>query len=84
MGGVLCPACAATDSAAPSITVDALKIMRNLQTNEAAVLSLAGVGEGVRREVEQRLQDYIAYRLESRPRSLAVLERLRSEGVAPR
>jgi len=77
LGGVICPSCAFADTAAPAISVDALKIMRNLQTNEGVVLQLSQLGEDVRREVERRLQEYIVYRLESRPRSLRFLERLR-------
>lgn len=82
LGGVLCPACALIDSAAPSITVPALKFLRNLQTNEDAMLNLSSVQEDVQREVEQRLQEYIVYRLESRPRSVNFLERLRAESAA--
>lgn len=81
LGGILCPACAAADTAAPVITVDALKLMRNLQTNENTMLQIAELDEDIQREVERRLHDYIVYRLESRPRSMRFLERLRSEGV---
>lgn len=83
LGGVLCGNCTQTDATAPAITVDALKVMRNLQTNEAAMLRIAGISVPVLREVERRLQDYIAYRLESRPRSLTFLERLRAENSSP-
>lgn len=81
LGGVLCPACSATDSAAPSITVPALKAMRNLQTNEAAMLHISTLDEGVRGEIERHLREYITYRLESRPRSVVFLDRLRREGI---
>ena len=50
-------------------------------TNEEAIIGLLDVGESVRREVERHLQEYIIYRLESRPRSLKFLERLRAEGA---
>jgi hypothetical protein len=55
--------------------------MRNLQSNENTVLRMPGVPEGVKLEVERLLQDYITYRLESRPRSLGFLERLRVESM---
>lgn len=81
LGGVLCPACTPSDAAAPRISVAALKVMRNLQTNEAAMLHIGALDEGVRGEVERRLQEYITYRLEARPRSIGFLDRLRREGV---
>lgn len=81
LGGVLCPNCVAADPSAPAITVDALKLMRNLQVNELAVLQLPAVNEAAAGEVEQRLREYILYRLESVPRSLKFLERMRAEGV---
>jgi DNA repair protein RecO (recombination protein O) len=83
MGGILCPACATADRASAPISVDALKAMRNLQTNERAMLQLGALPESVSRELDQRLQEYIAYRMESRPRSLKFLDQLRSEGAAP-
>lgn len=81
MGGVLCPACAGTDAAAPVITVPALKVLRNLQTNEDAMLLVRNLDREVHSQVERLLQDYIVYRLEHRPRSIAILERLRSERI---
>jgi DNA repair protein RecO (recombination protein O) len=83
LGGVLCPACVAADSAAPQISVPALKVLRNLQTNEGAMLAVTDVGESIEREVEQRLQEYIAHRLESRPRAVSFLEHMRAQGMAP-
>ncbi len=82
LGGVLCPGCSGADSAAPSVTVPALKAMRNLQTNEAAMLQIGALDEGVRGEIERHLREYITYRLESRPRSVVFLDRLRREGIA--
>jgi DNA repair protein RecO (recombination protein O) len=81
MGGILCPDCASADVAATAISVNALKVMRNLQTNESAVLQLTDVSEAVYRELEKRLQEYIVYRLEGRPRSVSFLDRLRAEGM---
>jgi DNA repair protein RecO (recombination protein O) len=79
MGGVLCPDCAGLDSAAAPISVPALKVLRNLQTNEGAMLELSSIDPDAVQEVEERLGEYITYRLESRPRSLAFLQRLRAE-----
>jgi DNA repair protein RecO (recombination protein O) len=79
LGGVLCPSCAASDRAAVPISPPALKMMRNLQTNEDSMLRVSRLESDLHREVERRLQEYIVYRLEARPRSIAVLERLRLE-----
>lgn len=83
MGGILCPRCAAADAAAPAISVNALKVLRNLQTNEHAMLSLPDMPEDVQREIEQRMHEYIVYRLENRPRSIKFIEHLRAEGATP-
>jgi DNA repair protein RecO (recombination protein O) len=82
MGGVLCPQCGDSDRGAPPISVDALKAMRNLQTNESGMLQLPPLREDIRREVEQRLSEYITYRLEGRPRSVRFLDTLRAENSA--
>lgn len=79
MGGVLCPQCGTSDSASVPISVDALKVLRNLQSNEDAVLGLRQLPDATGREVEQRLQDYVMFRMESRPRSVRFLEQLRAE-----
>lgn len=79
LGGILCPACAGLDAAAPPVSPRSLKALRNLQVNEQAMLDLPELDEELRREVSDRLTEYIAYRLEARPRSLAFLERLGAE-----
>lgn len=78
LGGVLCPSCSAADPAAPEISIPALKVLRNLQSNEQAMLQM-DVPDPIMGEVEKRLQEYTTYRLENRPRSIDVLERLRAE-----
>jgi DNA repair protein RecO (recombination protein O) len=82
MGGVLCPVCASVEPSAIPISDNALKMLRNLQSNEEVVVGMADVPVDVGREVERDLQEYIVHRLESRPRSLHVLERLRQEGYS--
>jgi DNA repair protein RecO (recombination protein O) len=81
LGGVLCPLCGSVDAGAPVISPRSLKVLRNLQVNEQAMLQLPELEDDVRREVGARLGEYIAYRLESQPRSLGFLDRLRAEGV---
>jgi DNA repair protein RecO (recombination protein O) len=83
LGGALCPECTAADTSALPVSVAALKMMRNLQANEDSMLQVRDLPAQVHREVETRLQDYIIYRLEAKPRSLTFLERLRAEQVMP-
>lgn len=81
MGGVLCPNCSQLDTAAPAISVDCLKALRNLQTSEEQMLRLPALREEVGRELEQRLHEYVTYRMESRPKSMKFLETLRTENA---
>ncbi len=81
MGGALCPSCAVSVTSASPISVPALKVLRNLQTQEEQMLRLPALAADVRREVEKHLQEYVVYRLESRPKSLSFIERLRSEAA---
>lgn len=76
LGGVLCPDCQAEDSGAKPISVPALKLLRHLQTDPTRIVGLQSVDDRVTREVEHSLHEYIAYRLERKPKSLAVLEAL--------
>lgn len=79
LGGILCESCSSADRAAPAISISALKLMRNLQSNQETALRVTDVSEETHREVERRIREYIVYRLEARPRSLGVLDRLRVE-----
>jgi len=78
LGGVLCPDCVADDIGAKAISDPALKLLRNLQINPTQVLKLESVDTRVGREIETRLHEYISYRLERRPKSVSVLERIES------
>lgn len=78
-GGVLCPDCGALDRAAGSVADATLKLLRNLQANEDAVLALPGIAPSLRREAELRLREYITLHLERSPRAVAFLDRLRLE-----
>jgi len=76
LGGIICPDCASEDHAAKPVTDHALKLLRNLQTNPEQILRLQSVDARLAREIESRLGEYIAYRLERRPKSVAVIERI--------
>jgi DNA repair protein RecO (recombination protein O) len=78
LGGVLCAGCHNHDPQARDISIPGLKLLRNLQTGPDRVLRLQSVDARVGREVESRIHEYIAYRLEKQPKSVAVLTRLES------
>lgn len=78
LGGVLCPDCAAADSAAPPISVPALKLLRHLQTNPEALRTLS-IPDAAKGEVGQRLQEYVFHRMEGRLRSVRFLEQVRAD-----
>lgn len=75
-GGIICPNCHTADVKSSPISDPALKLLRNLQRSPGSVMRLRGVDERVNREIEARLGDYIAYRLEKRPKSVDVLARV--------
>jgi DNA repair protein RecO (recombination protein O) len=79
LGGILCPECFHADPRAPEVSITALKLLRNLQTDSRRVLALQSVDDRVAREIELRMRDYIMYRMERRPRSVAVLDTLEKE-----
>jgi DNA repair protein RecO (recombination protein O) len=78
LGGVLCMQCQEHDAQARDISIPALKLLRNLQTCPERVVRLQTVDHHVSREIENRILEYVAYRLEKRPRSLDVLARIES------
>jgi DNA repair protein RecO (recombination protein O) len=79
LGGVLCPTCRALDPLAISLPPESLKLLRNLQRDAEAVLRLREVPMDAMRDVGRITQEFVASKLESRPRSLGVIERLRAE-----
>jgi DNA repair protein RecO (recombination protein O) len=79
LGGVLCPLCQAHDAASIPLTASALKLLRNLQRDAEAVLKLPDVPADAIRDVGRVTQEFVASRLDARPRSLGVIERLRAQ-----
>ena len=80
-GGVLCPECAETKPLLYSISVDALKVMRFLISNDPASASRLRMSPDLSQELEQILRSYIRYLLEREVKSVEFLDRLRREGV---
>lgn len=80
-GGTLCPVCAKNEPAALPLTIDALKIMRFLITNDTTSAGRLKISSLLSRELEQLLREYIKYILEREVKSVEFLDRLREEVV---
>jgi DNA repair protein RecO (recombination protein O) len=80
-GGVLCPACGTRSTTAEPISMEALRILRNLQTRQEAIIGRVKVASHTVDQAERVLIGYIQYLLDRRIRSVGfidVLRRLRS------
>jgi DNA repair protein RecO (recombination protein O) len=80
-GGVLCPACAARSTTSIPISLEALRILRNLQTRAPEIIGRVHVSQETLEQAEHILIGYIQYLLDMRIRSVGfvdVLRRLRS------
>jgi len=79
-GGVLCPRCREQEPLARPISLNALKVMRLLESGEYAAASRVRLSAELSRELEQLMRHYIRYLLEREVRSVEFLDRLRREG----
>jgi DNA repair protein RecO (recombination protein O) len=83
-GGVVCPACRASVTALRPLTVNALKVLRLLQTAGPAQAQRLQLSPGLAAEIEGHLHVYIRYLLEREPRSrdfIRVLPEVAAEPV---
>jgi len=76
-GGVLEPACAHTQHDAQPISLNALKVLRYLQTREWETVRRLRLALPVLTEVEHLMQRYIAYHLERELKSIEFLHQLK-------
>ncbi|UCG83372.1 MAG: DNA repair protein RecO [Dehalococcoidia bacterium] len=76
-GGILCPNCAGVEPAARPISVDALKVMRFLLSNDHTSAKRLRMKSGLSHEVEQLIRLYIRYLLEREIKSLEFLDHIR-------
>jgi DNA repair protein RecO (recombination protein O) len=79
LGGIVCPRCGQNQVGARAISLNALKVLRFLQTREWAVCRGLRLSPGVRREVEDHLARYITYHLERRLKSVDFMNTLRRQ-----
>ncbi len=82
VGGVLCPACGSVDPAASPLSVNALKVLRVLQSGNYQLGSQLRLDDALRREVEGHLRSALSQVLERDINSIAFLNRLRAEEAA--
>ncbi|MBI4267606.1 MAG: DNA repair protein RecO [Chloroflexi bacterium] len=76
-GGMLCPDCRQNQPSASPISVNALKVLRLLQGSDYDTISRLKVNEGLSRELEMAVRDYLKYLLEREVKSIAWLDSLR-------
>jgi DNA repair protein RecO (recombination protein O) len=79
LGGVLCPDCGRNHVGTHAISLNALKVLRFLQTREWATCRALRLSPGVRREMEEHLHHYVIYHLERRLKSVDFLNTLRRQ-----
>lgn len=81
-GGVICPRCGRDLPRARNISLNALKVLRYLQTRPFEVIEQLALSSGVQTECERLLYDTLTYRLERNLKSAAFLDHLRRESSA--
>ena len=83
-GGALCPACGGAEPTGRSLSVNALKVLRLLQSGNYNLARQLRLEEPLRREVETHLRSLLHHVLERDIKSLSFLNRLRVEMQGPR
>ncbi|MFH0914253.1 MAG: DNA repair protein RecO [Chloroflexota bacterium] len=83
-GGMLCPACRATQPLSYALSVNAQKVLRFLQENGYEAVSKLSLEAGLAGEVEGVLRQYLRYLLEREVKSLEWLDMVRSKPLTAR
>jgi DNA repair protein RecO (recombination protein O) len=78
-GGVVCPRCGQTTPHAKPISLNALKVLRYMQTQPFTAVEQVKLSQRVQGELEHILHDTLTYHLERRLKSSDFLNRLRRE-----
>jgi DNA repair protein RecO (recombination protein O) len=82
-GSVYCHKCGYDQVGAVELSVNALKVLRFLQTREWETCRLLRLSAASRIEVERTMDHYITYHLERKLKSVDFLQRLRRQMNAP-
>jgi DNA repair protein RecO (recombination protein O) len=80
-GGVLCPRCGQERRGVEPVSLNALKVLRFLQTRDYNTCRALRISPALHRELETIMQRYIVYHLERRLKSVEFLDTLRREGM---
>jgi DNA repair protein RecO (recombination protein O) len=83
-GGILCANCGENHRGAQEITLNALKVLRFLQTRDYGTCCRLRLGRPLHRELEKTMYDYITYILERNLKSVKFLNILRRQWVGTR
>ncbi len=82
-GGVLCPACSVSSAASVPVSMEALRILRNLQTRQEEIIGRVRVAPETLEQAERILIGYIQYLLDVRLRSVGFIEVIRQLADVP-
>lgn len=78
-GGAVCPICSSKGHRGRPLSLNALKVLRYLQTRPFHVVESLTLSAGVQLECERILHETLTYNIERRLKSAAFLRRLRRE-----
>ncbi len=78
-GGVLCPRCGHDWAGAATLSVNALKVLRFLQTRDWETCRLLRLNPSTRAEIERVMNRHITYHLERKLKSVDFIHRLRRQ-----
>ena len=82
LGGVLCDRCPGPPSERAGLSLDALKLLKAYQRLDIEAIAALRLTEGIEREVEGAMRDFVRIALERDARSLAFLDEVRSRPAA--
>ena len=78
-GGMLCPNCSPSQPLTYSLSVNALKVLRLLQSSDYNTISRLKINPELSRELEGVMRDYLKYLLEREVKSVAWLDTLKGQ-----
>ena len=78
LGGVVCGRCPGPPADRTGLSLEALKLLKAYQRLDIEAIAALRLPEGVDREVEAAMRDFMRVALERDPRSLAFLDEVRS------
>lgn len=83
LGGVLCPACNRFDGGASPISVNTLKVLRVMASQDDGLFARLRLSGDVLRELELALEQQLEYHLDRRLKSLEFLQTIRGPAREP-